>query len=127
MHKSIGSESHVYDAKGDLQGLYTIDGAEARRVFGNKRFWQGVEEIVRLYKQINPGEMQAAVIENTNIKFDNNNQYGSTKANTYRQALNLPYGLYLALIDYEPTMFRNKKTREKFMKNYPALRSCETV
>ena len=127
MHKSIGNESHVYSNAGELQGLYTIDGAEARRKFGNNKFWEGVDEIVKLYKEINPSEFKAAIIENTNIKYDNKNKHGSNDSKSMRQALNLPYGLYLALTDYEVTLFRNKKTREAFMKRFPALRSCESV
>lgn len=127
MAKEIGSESHVYNKAGELEGLYLIDGKAARQAFGDSKFWEGVEEVVRLYTQINPGEIQAAIIENTNIRFENNNKFGSDSAGVFRQALNLPYGLHLALTDYEPTLFRNKKTRQAFMKRYPKLRSCETV
>ena len=125
--KKIGEESHVYNSAGELQGLYTIDGKEVRRVFGNSKFWSGVDEIVRLYTKINPGEMQYATVENNNIKFENTNALGTNKSGSMRQALNLPHGLYLALVDFEPTLFRNKKTREKFMKRFPTLRTCETV
>ena len=127
MPKKIGEESHVYNTKGELEGLYTIDGAEARRVFGDKKFWQGTDEIIRLYQQINPSEYQYTVAENSLTKQDNKNSFGSNKDNTFRQALSIPYGLYLALIDYEPTIFRDKKKRTNFMKRYPLLRTCEKV
>ena len=127
MPKKIGEESHVYNAKGELEGLYTIDGAEARKVFGNKKFWQGVDEIIRLYQKINPSEYQYTVTENAITKHDNKNSFGSNSDNTFRQALSIPYGLYLALIDYEPTIFRDKKMRTSFMKRYPLLRTCEKV
>lgn len=127
LRKQIGEESHVYDSLGNLQGLYTIDGREARRVFGEKRFWEGVAEIVRLYTQINPNEMKVADWENTAIRVENKNKYGSNETKSMRQALNLPHGLYLALTDYEPTLFRNKKTRTEFMKQFPVLRTCDVV
>lgn len=123
----MSTESHVYKKDGELAGLYTIDGAEARRVFGNKKFWEGVDEMVRLYTKLHPNEMKTATVENNQIKFENKNRHGSNDSKSMRQALNIPYGLYLVLIDYEVTLFRNKKTRTAFMKRYPHLRACETV
>jgi len=123
----MSTESHVYHKDGELAGLYTIDGVEARRVFGNKKFWEGVDELIKLYTQLHPMEMKTASIENAQIKFDNKNKHGSNESKSMRQALNIPYGLYLVLIDYEPTLLRNKKTRTAFMKRYPHLRACETV
>lgn len=125
--KKVGSESHVYDKHGNLEGLYTIDGKKVRQVYGEKRFWDGVDEIIRLYKQLNPSEFQYAIIENTHIRKDNKNQFGGNESGSFRQALNLPFGLYLVLTDFEQTLFRNKKTRTEFMKRYPVLRSCEVV
>lgn len=125
--KVVGEESHVYDEHGNLEGLYTIDGKEVRRVFGDRKFWEGVDEIVRLYTQINPTEMAVVTAENYQTRQDNKNDFGSDKHNVYRHALSIPHGLYLALIDFEQTLFRNKKTRERFMKRYPNLRSCNTV
>jgi len=122
-----GNESHVYHDDGQLAGLYTIDGVEVRRVFGNKKFWQGVDEIIRLYREINPNEMKYAQVENESIKADNKNKFAGNESGSMRQALNLPYSLYLTLIDFEPTLFRNKKTRTKFMKRYPLLRTCKVV
>lgn len=123
----MSTESHVYNEDGDLQGLFLIDGVEARKVYGNKRFWEGVDEIVRLYTELNPNEMQGAVVENASIRTNNLNRFGGNESKSMRQALNIPYGLYLPLLDYEKTLFRNKKTREAFMKRYPHLRSCDTV
>lgn len=119
-------ENHVYK-NGELAGLFTIDGFKAREEFGNARFWEGVTEMIRLYTEINPNEMKMALIENQTIIADNKDKFGGNESRSMRQALNLPYGLYLALIDYERTLFRNKKTRTAFMKRYPALRSCSVV
>lgn len=125
--KTIGTEAHKYDAQGNLEGLYTIDGKKARQTFGSSRFWEGVDEIVRLYKQINPSEFDLAQYENMNVKLNNKNEYGSNESKSFRMVLQLPHGLYLALTDYEQRIFRDKKMRETFMKRYPSLRSCETV
>lgn len=125
--KEVGKESHVYDEHGNLEGLWTIDGHKVRETFGISRFWEGVDEIVRLYKEINPSEFDLALYENTKTKLENHKDTGGNKSGSFRQALQVPYGLYLVLIDYEPRIFRDKKTRENFMKRYPALRSVEVV
>lgn len=123
----VGTESHVYDSTGNLEGLWTIDGKKVRAAFGDRKFWEGIDEIIRLYKELNPTEMAATQIENTNIKFTNQNATGSSDSGSTRHALNIPYGLYLVLIDYEPTLIRNKKTRISFMKRYPVFNACQTV
>lgn len=125
--KAVGSESHVYKEDGQLDGLYTIDGAKARQEFGQSRFWQGVDEIVRLYREINPNEMAAADYDNMDRKLNNNKSTGANDSGSFREVLKLPAGLYYTLIDYEPKIFRDKKTRHQFMKRYPALRSVEVV
>ena len=125
--KEIGKESHVYKDDGELAGLYTIDGFKVREAFGNKKFWQGADEIVRLYTQLNPNEMQVAATENAATKAGNFNDLGTNDSKSMRQALNIPYALYLVLIDYELTLLRNKKTRSAFMKRYPMLRTCNQV
>lgn len=125
--KKIGEESHVYDLQGNLQGLWTIDGRKARQEFGNQRFWEGMDELIRLYGEINPLEMKAAYNENLNTKLNNKSKTGGGKTKTMREALNLPHGLYLVLIDYEPRIFRDKKLRTAFMKRYKNLRSVEEV
>lgn len=125
--KELGKESHVYDKGGNLEGLWTIDGAKAREEFGNKQFWQGVDQILRLYREINPNEMDRADYENIDKKLNNKTATGASKTGSMREAINIPYGLYLVLIDYEPRIFRDKKMRHSFMKRYPALRSIEVV
>lgn len=125
--KIIGQESHVYKDNGDLAGLWTIDGAKARQQFGYDRFWEGMDEIIRLYRQINPGEMDRADYENLDKKLKAKNELGSNDSGSFREAINIPYGLYLVLIDYEPMIFRDKKYRTAFMKRYKNLRSCEKV
>lgn len=125
--KQLGEEGHIYNANGELEGLYTIDGAKARQEFGDKRFWEGIDEIVRLYTRINPSEMNYAAVENTTIRNQSKNEFNSNDSGSFREALNIPHGLYLALTDYERTLFRSKKTRREFMRRFPALRSCETV
>ena len=120
-------EGHIYNVKGELEGLFTVDGKEARRVFGNKRFWEGVTEVISKYSEINPSEMKYAQLENQATRVDNINKFGSNESGSFRHVLNIPYGLYLALIDYEPRLFRDKKTRTEFMKRYPQLRTCEQV
>ena len=121
------NKAEVYNDTGDLQGLWTIDGKKARGEFGDARFWEGVERIVTLYKEINPADFQAAVDHNAATKLDNINEFGSNKSKSFRQALQLPHGLYVALIDYEPRMFREKKKREEFMKRFEGLRSCNKI
>ena len=125
--KTIGTESHVYDELGQLEGLWTIDGHKVRNTFGARKYWEGIDEIVRLYRQINPTEMAVTKIENDTQKTDNKNDFGSNDTKVFRHALNIPHGLYYTLIDYDPQLFRNKKTRTAFMKRFPDLRSCITV
>lgn len=121
------NKAEVLDTSGDLRGLWTIDGAKAREVYGNKRFWEGVSELVRLYSEIHAGDYLAAVEENTETKLNNHNQYGSNESKTVRHSLSIPYGLYLILTDYEPNFFKQKKKREEFMRRFPTLRACDTV
>lgn len=125
--KEVGTESHVYDAKGNLEGLYTIDGAKARSEFGDRKFWEGVDECIRLYRQLNPSEMDVADYENLDKKLNAHTATRSNASGSTREAINIPYGLYLVLLDYEPQMFRDKKMRQSFMRRYPTLRSCEVV
>jgi len=125
-NKEVGKESHVYNDKGDLEGLWTIDGHKARQEFGDRRFWEGVDSIVRLYREINPNEMAVSDYENMDKKLNKGGTGGSDKG-AFREAINLPHGLYLALIDYEPRIFRDKKMRTAFMKRYEFLRSVEVV
>ena len=123
----MSEESHVYHDNGELAGLYTIDGAEARKVFGNKKFWEGVDECIRLHTQLHPVEMKYATVENSIIRDTNNNEFASNDSSSMRQALNIPHGLYLVLIDYEIRLFRDKKMRTAFMRRYPMLRTCNKV
>ena len=111
----------------DIAGLYTIDGFEVRRVFGIKRFWQGVDEIIRLYGELHPNEMILTKVDNELTKKENMNDFGSSTTGAHRKALSLPAGLLLVLKDYEPTIISNKKTRAQFMRRYPHLRACNTV
>ena len=125
--KAVGEESHVYNKHGHLEGLYTIDGNKARQEFGDRRFWQGLDEVIRLYREINPSEMAAADYDNIDRKLNNKKATGASEKGAFREAINIPYGLYLVLIDYEPQLFRDKKMRTNFMKRYPSLRSVEVV
>lgn len=120
-------KAQVFDTKGNLQGLWTIDGTKARQEFGDSRFWEGVDELVRLYREINPAEMDRADYENLDKKLNNKKDTGSSESGSMREAINIPHGLYLVLTDYEPRIFRDKKMRHAFMKRYPALRSVEKV
>lgn len=117
----------TYDHTGDVSGLWTIDGKKARDEFGDSRYWEGVDKIVDIYKDMHPVDYDAAIRENVDIRLGNHNQYGSNKAKSTRIALNLPYGLYLVLVEYDSRMFRDKKKRETFMKRFNALRACDTV
>lgn len=117
----------VYDKQGQIDGLWTIDGKKARQEFGNSRFWEGVDEIVRLYKEINPAEWDANLRMNVDTRLNNNNEFGGNKGGSFRLALNIPHGLYLALTDYEPRIFRDKTKRTAFMKRFNELRACDTV
>lgn len=117
----------VYDQTGDVAGLWTIDGKKAREEFGNARYWEGVDEIVRLYKEINAAEFEAVMLDNVNKRLENYNEFGSNKSKSFRQVLDIPYGLYLVLVDYDPRIFRDKKTRTNFMRRFNELRSCDTI
>lgn len=120
-------KAFVNHANGDLAGLWTIDGKKCRDEFGESRFWEGVDEIIRLYQELHPNEYDTAVTENVETRLDNKNKFGSNTSGSTRIALNLPYRLYLTLIDYEPRIFRDKKKRQAFMKRYNALRACDAV
>lgn len=125
--KVVGSESHVYNDNGSLAGLYTIDGVKARQEFGNSRFWEGMDEMIRLYREINPGEMEVSDYENMDRKVNAKRSTGANESGSNREAINIPHGLYLVLTDYEPNIFKDKKLRTSFMKRYSFLRSCEVV
>ena len=117
----------TYDHTGDISGMWTIDGKKAREEFGDSRYWEGVDEIVRLFKELHPAEYDATITATVKERLNNNNEYGSNKGNSFRKALEIPHGLYLALTDYDQRIFRNKKTRTEFMKRFNELRACDTV
>lgn len=116
-----------YDKGGDVEGMWLIDGKKAREEFGNTKYWQGVDKIIEIYKDLHPNEYEAAVLENVDTRLGNHNEFGSNKAKSTRLAINIPHNLYLVLVDYDPRMFRDKKTRENFMRRFNALRACDTV
>jgi len=121
------NEGHRYNADGELEGLYTVDGKKAREVHGNSNFWEGVKEVIRYYTEINPSEMKYCTLENSIQRETNKNETGGNDSGSMRQALSLPHGLHLALTDYEPRLFRDKKMRTEFMKRFPHLRTCNKV
>lgn len=118
---------HIVYQGDDIAGLYTIDGFEVRRVFGNKRFWEGMDEIMRLYKELHPHEIDVVSVDNAIQKDKNMNQYGSTQEGVHRLALQIPIGLLNIMKDYEPTIIKDNKLRHAVMKRYPFLRGCHTV
>lgn len=124
--KPIGSEHLKFDDKGHLLGLYTISGEKARELYGESRFWEGVEHIVQDYMRVNPGEINFTREENKTYRQQNNNEFGSNQTGSFRHALSLPAGLFNSLIEYEPKFFSEKKYIHKFMKLYPVFRACET-
>lgn len=111
----------------DLAGLWTIDGHEVRRVFGEKKYWQGVDEIIRLYSELHPHEMTVTKVDNEIDRNSASNEFASNKSGSARKALSLPSRLLLVLKDYDPEIIKNKKKRTAFMKRYPFLRACQTV
>lgn len=112
---------------GDIDGLWLIDGHKVRDVFGAKRYWEGIDEIMRLYKEIHPNEWQDMVIHNQLEKDDSKNATGSNQSGAVRHALSVPYPLYLVLHDYDDQIIKDKNKRHLLMKRYPVIRACQTV
>lgn len=127
MKKAVGYEHIKVGDSGDLEGLWLIDGHKVREHFGDRKYWQGVDEIIRRYTEINPLEMATAKAENDAVKKENRNSFGSNNSGSFRHALNLPYGLLLVLKDFDKDIIQDKKKRQSLMKLYPNLCACEIV
>lgn len=125
--KQAGYEHVTLKQDGEVAGVYTIDGHKVREVFGVKRYWEGVDEIIRLYKEINPNEIAVMEVHNQLERDSKNNEFGSNKAGAVRHALSLPYNLLLVLKDYDKDIIQDKKKRQTLMKRHPILRTCQTV
>jgi len=127
MHKQTGQEHWVLDDKGNLKGLYSLSGEKARNLHGAKNYWEGVDQIIREYAQVHPQEIKEQRIENQLTKDNNFNEYGSNQSGSFRQALELPVGLYNVLWEYDDQIFNNKKTLHTFMKRYPIFTTAKTL
>lgn len=127
MGKLIGQEHLVFDDNGKFKGLYSLSGAKAREIYGASRYWEGVDHILREYAQVHPGEIQEQRIENQLTKDNNFNQYASNESGSFRQALEVPVGLFTVLTEYDEQMFNNKKTLHEFMKRYPLFTTAKTI
>lgn len=125
--KQAGHEHVNLHDNGDIAGLWLIDGHKVREHFGAKKYWQGVDEIIRLYTEIHPNEMQVMGVHNQLERNDAKNQYASNQEGSVRHALSMPYQLYLVLVDYDPQIIKDKKKRAALMKRHPNLRACQTV
>lgn len=125
--KQVGYEHLNVKDDGDVAGLWLIDGHKVRETFGVKRYWQGVDEIIKLYTQLHPNEMQITSVHNQLDRDDKNNEYGSNTSGAVRHALTIPYNLLLVLKDYDRDIIQNKAKRTAFMKRYPQLRACKVV
>jgi hypothetical protein len=127
MQKQSGQEHWVLDNKGNLKGLYALSGQKALDVYGKRDLWQAVDQIVRQYAQIHPNEIKEQRIENQLTRDNTFNEYASNQTGTFRQALEIPVGLFNVLFEYESTLFTNKKTLHEFMKRYPIFTTAKSI
>lgn len=127
MQKQVGQEHWVLDEKGNFKGLFSLSGEKARQLYGQKDFWNGVDHIIRDYMQLHPQEIKEQRIENQLTRDSNFNEFGSNQSGSFRQALELPVGLYTVLFEYEESLLTNKKTLHEFMKRYPIFTTAKTL
>ena len=120
--QGIGHE-HVISSGGVLLGVQTINATAAHRF----SYWEGVDEVIRAYAFINPAEMASVIADNRLQQTQNLTATGSNKSGTQRQTLGLPFGLMLALDDYDPELLTDKRKLHEFMRLFPGLRTCRTV
>lgn len=121
--QTIGLE-HVVSSGGVLLGLHTVNAEAAKERY---TYWEGVDEIIRAYARIRPGEMAAIVADNRLQQSQNWSATGSNKSGTQRQTVGLPFGLMLVLDEYDPELLTDKKKLHEFMRLFPGLRTCRTV
>lgn len=127
MKKQIGQEHWVLDGAGNLKGLFTLSGSKAKELYGTRRYWEGVDHIVRDYARLHPQEVTEQRIENTLTKENNFNEFASNQSGSFRQALEIPVGLYNVLWEYDDQMFNNKKTLHEFMKRYQIFTTAKVL
>lgn len=125
--KQAGYEHIILKDDGEVAGVWTIDGHKVREEFGAKKYWEGIDEIIRLYTKINPNEIAVMNVHNQLERDSQNNEFGSNKAGAIRYALSLPYNLLLVLKDYDKDIIQDKKKRQTLMRRHPQLRTCHTV
>lgn len=125
--KTVGLEHVNYDDRGNIAGLWQIDGNKVREHFGVRKYWQGIDEIIKLYTEMHPNEMAAMTFHNKLEQNDKNKDTGASTSGSYRHALSLPYNLLLVLKDYDKNIISDKKKRTALMKRFPNLRACKVV
>jgi hypothetical protein len=121
--QSLGHE-HLVTSNGALLGLYTVNALAAQEQY---EYWEGVEEIIKAYTRIRPGEMAAVIADNRLQQSQNFYATGRNKSGTQRQTVGLPFGLTLVLDEYDPELLTNKRKLHEFMRLFPGLRTCKTV
>ena len=120
-------EHWVVDKKGNLKGLYSLSGTKAQEIYGKRDIWKAVDEIIRQYAMVHPNEIKEQRVENMLTKQNNFNDFASTESGSFRQALEIPVGLFNILVEYENTLFTNKKTLHTFMKRYPLFTTAKIL
>jgi hypothetical protein len=125
--KIVGQEHWVTDDKGNFKGLYSLSGEKAKNLYGTRKYWEAVDHIIRDYAQVHPEEIKEQRIENQLTKSTNFNEFASNESGSFRQALEIPVGLYNVLWEYDDQMFNNKKTLHEFMKRYPIFTTAKTI
>lgn len=117
-------EEHIVSIDGRMLGFHTIDIDAARALYG---LWDGVDAIIRAYAQVNPSEM-AETLANNKLKREQLwRDTGGGKSRVMRGTISLPLGLTIYLEQFEPTLFKNKRTLHEFMRRYKGFRTCNTV
>lgn len=124
LDKQTSGHEHIVAVDGVMLGFHAIDIEAAKRQYG---LWEGVDAIIRAYTQVNPQQM-AETLANNKLRRDQlASSTGSWKTKTYRGTISMPLGLTIYLEQFEPTLFKNKKTLHEFMRRYKGLRTCNIV
>lgn len=126
MHKDqqAAGREHLVSVDGTLIGYHAIDVDKAKE---QHSYWEGIDEIIRAYSLINPNEMASIVADNKLQQARATYDTGSNKSGTQRQTVGLPFGLMLALEEYDEELFTNGRKLHEFMRLFPGLRTCRTV
>jgi hypothetical protein len=121
--QTIGHE-HLVTSNGALLGLHTVNVKAAQDQY---EYWEGVEEIIKAYTRIRPGEMAAIIADNRLQQTQNFHATGRNASGSQRQTIGLPFSLTLLLDEYDPDLLTDKRKLHTFMRLFPGLRTCQTV